>query len=872
VFIYALDTLITTVLITLLSIPDIVFMHKQIALENDQAHLPGVFTNEESQTDRICIETFKVYSKNNEFYDGALEDTYRNLVFNDKSKVFSPSDDNKFFFEDNPAPSRLFHQRGQGENPGSVQDNVLNINNKESDSVNIIEDPALEVDKKQSNSVDRIEDQGSIDEELYRVESSQEKVFNISCKDSGNINATEDQVFSISNKYSDSFSITEDQVFNIVNKDSDDQLLSSKNEDSNNIITDQVPNKNSNPPIDALILEDQIFNTDHSPAYNSTELETQPNNQIQSLESTETYNTIPQTSEAITKEILEAKESINRIKLEDTLYFTIIPLNESNSPQASELLHIESIVRLDAVPSNVLTKPPNPEDFNEPMSPKDLNESIAGPRPFEFEILDSSKEYIDDEHEPQLLDTILEESELFLSSAEPDIFDPQCVEVQHIPSGLKILIKKDFDLLENGEKIHPGTYSIEEIDSKDLRSAILRKSNSDSFIKAYRCFSGSKIVDIEMKGGLWIVGRTVKSEEDFDFDNGYTDSNPETVIAVHKMTGLKFKITKNFVGAVDSEGNKLEEYLDRPVVYDYDVHEGIINGVSYRRSFVGGLITAILDQDGEKKSYGFHDNTAFFNQPPDLTFANEQSLESIKFNQDQLSITFTEGFFSKKELEEFLPVSIEIQTECPDNDLPSVSIEIQTENLNKSLNKLDSSLSLTVLDSIFLAPVKSLVKSKDPVLTYEEYIPANPILNSFDKKKYSESIKKFEKFGKIDEESFSSRSRSSTTKRTQKKQKKKKSNSKSSSRRTTPKNSLLKKNSNSGSLRSEESNKSLEAIYLQRLRTPGDRTPPYNLHGPSSESNLSISLQMSLNKLNMTPFPSQHDIEIIRKHDKNNYK
>ena len=39
-------------------------------------------------------------------------------------------------------------------------------------------------------------------------------------------------------------------------------------------------------------------------------------------------------------------------------------------------------------------------------SRQNSNESVAAPLPFEFEIIDSSKEYIDEELEPQLLETI----------------------------------------------------------------------------------------------------------------------------------------------------------------------------------------------------------------------------------------------------------------------------------------------------------------------------------------------------------------------------------------------------------------------------------------------------------------------------------
>ena len=441
-----------------------------------------------------------------------------------------------------------------------------------------------------------------------------------------------------------------------------------------------------------------------------------------------------------------------------------------------------------------------------------------------------------------------------LSSADIDIFDPECIKVQHKPSGLNILIKKDFigAELEDGEKLESSFYSIHEIDSEDVHFAVLRKCNSDSYIKAKRNFSGSKIVDVEMRSGVWLVGRTVKSENDFDFDNAFAINNGEDVVAVHKLTGLKFKIFKSFVGAVCENGEVLEEYLDTPIVDGQNVRLGFFNGNEYKRNFVGGLITAIFNQDQTYQSDSFKDNTAFFIQPPEMTFINE-TLESIKFNQEDFSNTFAEGFFSKLESKEQLPVSIEIQTDEPD----------------KNLKKLDSCLSLTILDSISISPYKLMIKTQEPIFTYEE-----PAENNAKEPKISESpiikfethVKKFQKFENIIEEnSFSSRS--STVKR-KKKPKKKKFSSKNSSKISTPRNSSLYRNLNSGSLKSQESNKSIEEIYLQRLNLPKEKIKKFsNVHAYESDSDLSLSIQMSLNRLNMISAPTQHNFELLRKKD-----
>ena len=494
-------------------------------------------------------------------------------------------------------------------------------------------------------------------------------------------------------------------------------------------------------------------------------------------------------------------------------------------------------------------------------SPSVSNESVAAPRPFEFEILDSSKEYIDEENEPQLLDTILEESELNISSADIDMFDPECIQVHHKLSGLKVLLKKGFNAaeLEDGERLNASNYSIYEIDPSDLHYAILRRSNSDSYIRARRNFAGATVVDVELRSGMWLVGRTVRREEDFDFENAYVGYEPESVVAVHRVTGVRFSIRKSFVGAVNNDGELLEEYDESVVVDNSNVRCGFIYGDIYKRSFVGGLITALLDQEQQRPSV--QDNTAFFIRDSEIEYSRgDEELGSIKFNQDEFSNTFSEGFFfTKKESSKEIAMQ------------PLVSIEMQTDEAPVNVvSKIGSCLSLTVLDSISVGPTRLNVAAQDEFITYDEPV--------------THSVKKaFMRFENIEEETGSYRSRSSTargnkeTKKIVKKVKKGKKNngkgsSRSSSKVSTPRNSSLRRGMNSGSLKSEESMKSIEAIYLQRLRTPKDTTPKmrsiHNVHAAESYSDLSMSLQMSLTRLNMISAPSQHNFELIRKDDK----
>ena len=502
-----------------------------------------------------------------------------------------------------------------------------------------------------------------------------------------------------------------------------------------------------------------------------------------------------------------------------------------------------------------------------------------------------------------------------LSSAEADIFDTECIEAQHKPSGLRVLIKKNFlgAELEDGEKINSLDYSIFEIDSKDLHFAVLRKSNSDNYVRAKRNFAGGKIVDVEMRGGMWLVGRTVRREEDFDIENAYIDYDGISIVALHKVSGLKFSICKSFIGAISEKGENLVEYDGEVIVDDNDLHIGYYHGYKYQRSFVGGLITAIVDQDESRSIENNSDNTAFFNKPPDMTFLASDTSESIKFNQEEFSNTFNAGFFSKSlSKEEILMITeeyevpseihSEIPSEIPQKSLNAInnnnrifeittgmseisikpienkqiiseiseqespiSIEIQTEQTeNTNIQRLDSCLSLTILDSITISPMKASIHAEEPLITYEESV------------KQPAFVKKFAKFEYIEEESRSSRSRSSTVrenpkikKRKNKANQGKKVNSRGSSNVNTPRNSSLKRGLNSGSLKSEESMQSIEAIYLQRLRGPKDPkhriSNMHNVHAPESYSDLGLSLQMSLTKLNMVSAPSKHIFEMIRK-------
>jgi hypothetical protein len=438
----------------------------------------------------------------------------------------------------------------------------------------------------------------------------------------------------------------------------------------------------------------------------------------------------------------------------------------------------------------------------------------------DLEVFDSSKEFIDDENEPQLLETINEEDEIDLSNAQVDTFDMECIKVPHRASGLIVLVKKNFlnAIGEDGVQVNDKNYSVEEIDQGDVRLGVLKRSNSDSFFKARRHFRGSTIVDVELRSGIWLVGRTVRSENDFAFDNARLCLGGRSVLVEHVLSGIPYLVTKSFVGAVNEDGEKLEYDPENLVVNEQDPHLACFEGVVFRRSFVGGLVSAVLDEEDFEPFVAdsrTSDKTAFFEK------RSSQSEFSAPADNSEFMSTFSDGFFVNK---------------------PSASIEIQTEQ--DFLHS--SSLSLSKIDSISVTPLK--IKKIQSVLQVDDPVS---------------SQRKFKRFSKISEvnDSITSKKSSSKSKGTRLKKRPKKQSktnqSKSSSKQNTPRHTL-RKSQKSPSSNSNDSRSSLEAIYLQRLRTPKDRGEKFPKSSSKSfheDSNFSLSIQQSLNQLHSQAAP-----------------
>lgn len=109
----------------------------------------------------------------------------------------------------------------------------------------------------------------------------------------------------------------------------------------------------------------------------------------------------------------------------------------------------------------------------------------------------SSREYIDEENEPQILDLISDEKFVDFSGAEIDYYDLECVKVKHVLSNLFILIRKEFKGGEYDEGILDEDYIVLEVNKRDVHVGLVLKNEETYQVK--RNFIGAEIVDIQLR-------------------------------------------------------------------------------------------------------------------------------------------------------------------------------------------------------------------------------------------------------------------------------------------------------------------------------------------------------------------------------------
>lgn len=231
----------------------------------------------------------------------------------------------------------------------------------------------------------------------------------------------------------------------------------------------------------------------------------------------------------------------------------------------------------------------------------------------------------DKDRPPYLLETIPEESQLDITRAELDEYDPDAVKVSHIPSGAHLVIKKPFlggkVVDQNPNNVHEGT---------------LRRPDSDTELRVVRNFDDSVVMDVKMPSApSWILGRAVLNEQDWDFSNAEIDTTDcECVLVLHKPSGYRAKIHKTFLGASKIDPETGIPVHAEGVVGDYekatlevdpaDVHFGLVvnNGqlVRARRQFNGGRILELYppqltSQASDQCSMRSTDSVEFFGIP-----------------------------------------------------------------------------------------------------------------------------------------------------------------------------------------------------------------------------------------------------------------
>jgi hypothetical protein len=504
---------------------------------------------------------------------------------------------------------------------------------------------------------------------------------------------------------------------------------------------------------------------------------------------------------------------------------------------------------------------------------------------------EDSREYFDEENEPQLLETIPEESVLELSEAEIDKYDPECIIVPHIPSNLDILIKKSFSgalivddsgqAIPESSPIKSNQYQVVEVDPTDVHYAKLKRSNSETLIRVKRDFRGAHILDVKLRvGDRWMVGRTVTNEDDFEFEKALVDlDDPEAVIVTHNLTGYKMKVKKPFFGSPRVDPTTGRVILTDKLVRNYDIgsvqvdrkdvhyaslrEDGVL--VRVKRNFLGGRILDIISESrggsrAKTANYFGHNYSGpgfeLYKIPENLTSAHE-SAETFKPSKPQMSLSTYK--FTRTYLE----------------DPPRSNYNSKNVSPKKRRKRRTRTKKLSAYDSVSGSLSSSPERSSKKGSIHSS--PGRKLkLNSL-----SPSPHKARKPG----------SSSSSPRRI-----KRKDSASNSPERITRKRSVGSSSERASKKRGEiveplfvrnpHALKSLEEIYLQRLELPGRSSPslsrksskklkdlpsqktiinPFtNPHG-LNESTTSYNKDSVANLLNMRGMAGEMDLELLRK-------
>ena len=221
---------------------------------------------------------------------------------------------------------------------------------------------------------------------------------------------------------------------------------------------------------------------------------------------------------------------------------------------------------------------------------------------------------------PRILEVIPEEIDLDLSSVVVDEDRQDSVVLQHKASGRRILVSKTFrdaKKLDESDSditpVDPDEYLLQEVDRKNVHIGLMKSRTTGNIVKLKRNFSGSTVLDVQLeKDGDWTIGKTVRKEEDYDFQHAFEDpDDPEAVVVWNKLGRVYCVIKKNFKGVPKLDPRTNLPIFTERIVSAYDtatlqidsrnchfanlVTDGKLTRV--RRNFIGAKVVEVIDQD-----------------------------------------------------------------------------------------------------------------------------------------------------------------------------------------------------------------------------------------------------------------------------------
>ncbi|CAG9335482.1 unnamed protein product [Blepharisma stoltei] len=253
--------------------------------------------------------------------------------------------------------------------------------------------------------------------------------------------------------------------------------------------------------------------------------------------------------------------------------------------------------------------------------------------------------------------------ELDLDTAVVDKNDPECISVFYKPGNKRVVVKQ---LFQNNTSIDLKNYTFMRCGAE---AAYFMDKISHEEIEVRRNYKGGKIVDIEEDKKVYLIGRNVINEEQFDFNNGIVDENDfECVLVTHLPTGITVKIKKPFSGfpILDARTN----LPTKSIVNSYDPSTINVNksNIHFATLTIDGKTVKVRRNFKDAKIVDIYENTADIELDADSTFSgfeknedplialSESEIPSPRFSSEN-STPFTLDMSFKGGDQEFSDVS-----------------------------------------------------------------------------------------------------------------------------------------------------------------------------------------------------------------------